>query len=203
MIKRNEEKYKQRNRAKRIHLKFSIFRPSIVDKMVNAENHLQVQLVKDVYTESDIDGLGKNYLLEANRIKAIDTYNYFIRYYCLNLMFRYLLANTTHEVNLDEILHKATDGEEWEHARNLFLSRLEFSSLHEAGMTLIEIKNAIARQIFESKQRDDVRGEKITKGYNEAHVLAKDNEFVKTTMDQTRVYEKQIQNYLQSLRVGT
>ena len=82
------------------------------------------------------------------------------------------------------------------------LAKLEFSSLYEAGMTLIEIKNAIARQIFESKQRDDVRGVKITKGYNEAHVLAKDNEFVKTTMDQTHAYEEQIRNYLKSPQVG-
>ncbi|MBT3273058.1 MAG: DUF4954 family protein, partial [Spirochaetales bacterium] len=202
MIKRNEEKYRQRNRAKRIHLKFSIFRPSIVDKMVDAEGRLKVASMKDVYTESDIEGLGKNYLLESNRIKAINTYDYYIRYYCLNLMFRYLLTHKTSEADLDEILHQSTDDEEWEHARNLFLSRLEFSSLNEAGITLIEIKNAIAKQIFESKQRDDLRGEKITKGYNEAHVLAEDNEFVKKTMDQTQTYEQKIRKFLKSPKVG-
>ena len=83
MVKRNEGKYQKRNKAKRSKFVFEVFRPEIVDLMLDARRRLQVSAPKEFYTAKEIEGLGKNYMLEANRKKAVETYTFTIRYYAL------------------------------------------------------------------------------------------------------------------------
>jgi hypothetical protein len=78
-LKRNEEKFKARNKATKNHFDLSLFRPEILATMQSALDRLEkVEVIQDVYLESDINGLGKNYLTEKARLKAIETYRFFL-----------------------------------------------------------------------------------------------------------------------------
>ncbi|MEN8208284.1 MAG: DUF4954 family protein [Candidatus Fermentibacteria bacterium] len=85
-VNRNDEKYSSRNRA--VHWKpdGKIIREEIVEMMMSALERLDVLSVKEIYTESDISGLGKNYLTEAHRRRAIETYRFHIRFFFLGCL---------------------------------------------------------------------------------------------------------------------
>jgi NDP-sugar pyrophosphorylase family protein len=85
-VERNEEKYSSRNRA--IHWKpdGKIIREETIRMMMRSLEKLDVRSVKEIYTESDICGLGKNYLTEAHRNRAIETYRFHIRYFALECL---------------------------------------------------------------------------------------------------------------------
>ncbi len=197
MIKRNEGKYKKRNKAKRIYIKFDIFRPSIVNKMITALERLSEASGKKIYTERDISGLGKNYISEINRLKAIETYTKFINYYALRELFKIIGTEKLPE-NFNVFMATDSKDETWEHARNLYGLFNIAGSFKEAGEKLIEINNEIANQVFESKKKDDIRGEKITLGYLEAHVSAENNSFVKETLEETEKENNLIENLLKN-----
>ncbi len=78
-LKRNEEKFKSRNKATRNRFDLSLFRSDIMslieDALVRLDN---VAVQKDYYLQEDIAGLGRNYLSERSRRKAIETYRFFL-----------------------------------------------------------------------------------------------------------------------------
>ena len=91
-VKRNEGKYMKRNKAKRTEFVFEVFRPDIVDLMVDSRDRLQAvrddrilaqRDVKNLYTDKDVKGLGKNYMKEDARKRAIKAYTFYIQYYGL------------------------------------------------------------------------------------------------------------------------
>src|SRR5262249_28422081 len=83
-LKRNEAKYQKRNRARRTHFAFEVLRPETVDLMRDAVRHLEaVRQVKELYTDRDLAGGGKNVLLEGSRETAVESSRFFIRYYAL------------------------------------------------------------------------------------------------------------------------
>jgi len=85
-IKRNSEKYRSRNRAKHWEPGGDVIREETVRMMMSSLQKLDVQSVKEIYTEADISGLGKNYLTEAHRLKAIETYRFHIRFFTLECL---------------------------------------------------------------------------------------------------------------------
>ncbi len=81
---RNEEKYSSRNRAKHWDGSTEVFRPDIIDMLIDAEKRLSGMDGGELYTEKDIPGLGKNFLTEEHRKKALETYRFHIKYYALS-----------------------------------------------------------------------------------------------------------------------
>lgn len=78
-LKRNEEKFKARNKATKNHFDLNLFRPEIMAMVADAVARLEgVETVKDHYLQEDIPGLGRNYLSERTRLRAIDTYHFFL-----------------------------------------------------------------------------------------------------------------------------
>lgn len=86
MIIRNETKFAKRGgKSKRLTVGHQIFRPSIVELMRTSRDVLQ-QLGggdTDMYTSRQLPGLGKNYMSEASRVEAVETYARFIKRYGL------------------------------------------------------------------------------------------------------------------------
>src|SRR5262249_53122226 len=81
-VKRSEAKQRARNRARRHQLEYRVFRPELIDLLRDACRRLEaIPQVQDVYTDRDVAGLGKNFLLEPNRQQGVVSYRYFIRYY--------------------------------------------------------------------------------------------------------------------------
>ena len=121
-LKRNEGKYKARNKAKRTRFVFDVFRPEIVQLMCEAGRALEaVWEVKEVYTDREIEGLGKNYMLEVNRRPAIEAYRCFIRYYALfGLKDRIQkLVQQRQLPALPRLLETSSNDQPWEHQRGL------------------------------------------------------------------------------------
>lgn len=178
MIMRNEGKYRKRNKAKRIYIKFDIFRPSIVKKMVWARDELKKKSGKEVYTDRDIAGLGKNYLTEAQRLKAIDAYSFYIKYFCLDTLFRAMMDGDRQLSALSDAMADEHEDQYWAYARSIFHAEVGKTDTKELAQILIGMKREIADSVLKSKQKDDVRGRIVIDDYPEAHGRAEDDEFV-------------------------
>jgi hypothetical protein len=197
-LKRNEAKYLARNRARRSRFDFEVLRPDTVDLMRNACRRLTaVGLRKPLYTGKDIDGLGKNYLVEANRLKAIETYRFFIRYYALLGLKDQLKEALSQGMRgvLTEILFEPSDDPRWEHQRRL-LSELGLSDLASCLHELPLMLEQVARSVECSKAKDDERGRSIIDDYAEAHVAAVDDAFVRQTRKETRRLQAEVEQLL-------
>lgn len=82
-LDRSAAKFAQRSKAKSHSTGFDIFRPSIVNLMIEANQRLDIGHVKSQYTESDIRGLGKCVLMERDRTLARQLYSDYIKRYAL------------------------------------------------------------------------------------------------------------------------
>ncbi|PCJ58826.1 MAG: hypothetical protein COA79_12205 [Planctomycetota bacterium] len=203
MIQRNEKKFRERNKAKRIEIKNDIIRPSIVDKMISAKKRLMdIKKVKEIYTESDIKGLGKNYLVEENRNRAIAAYTGITDYFCYRELYRKL-------IDIDKVASikgiKKVDFNkgslEWLHAKKIFLEQLSIDEftvevVKECFNNLIGMVEDIANQIHDAKKRDDVRGKKIIRDYEYSHCSADDNAVVKSAFEDLKEYRIKLGTFL-------
>ncbi len=198
-LKRNEGKYRARNRARRQQFDFTIFRPDIVDLMRDACRRLEaVRNIKEVYTDRDIEGLGKNYLLESYRRSAIDAYRFFIRHYGLLRLKEEVQAALTE--GLDELVSRLlvtpSADSRWEHPRHILCEELGVRDVIIGLSQLPEMLDKIARDVERSKAKDDERGARIIDDYSEVHVEACQDPFVQQTWDETRRLRGEIEELL-------
>ncbi|MHC4870287.1 MAG: DUF4954 family protein [Planctomycetota bacterium] len=197
-IWRNVEKYKARNKAKRITIKYDIFRPSIIDKMLDARKRLQeVKETKEVYTDRDISGLGKNYMFEKVRQPAIDTYTFYARYYCLNELYREIkrrIESGESKLNADSLFDLKQKNEIWQHASSLWSDLIKSTDIANCLEQLVKIKLKIADNVKNCKSKDDNRGMKIIRDYEHSHVKAEDNKFVLKSYEEAEQFERDMEN---------
>ncbi|GAB4315164.1 MAG: hypothetical protein Kow0059_07120 [Candidatus Sumerlaeia bacterium] len=195
-VRRNEGKYKKRNKARRSVFVFDVFRPDIVDKMIEARNRLRaVAEIKKVYTDKDIKGLGKNYMFEASRLAGIDAYNFYIEYYALKGLKDVVTALVAEKQvrQATEVYSYKGGGAAWKHVRSVLKAEgFDKRSVSDNLKRLSEMAEKIARDTQESKEKDDVRGARIIKDYPTAHPPAADDGFVKQTWAETKELQKEI-----------
>ncbi|NOX53684.1 MAG: DUF4954 family protein [Planctomycetes bacterium] len=194
-LKRNEGKYEARNKARRTKFNFSVFRPDTVELMLDACRRLEaVKETKPVYTDRDIPGLGKNYMREAVRQPAIDAYRFYLRYYALMALMNRVkaLLDGQAEGSVAEVLDKASEDEVWESQRRLLTEELGVSDVRAALQELPDMLQKIAKDVEESKAKDDRRGAKIIEDYNIVHTPASEDSFVKKTYAATAEQIEQI-----------
>jgi len=198
-IKRNEGKYKKRNKARRSEIVFEVFRPEIVDMMIDARSRLEnIKLIKRVYTENDIKGVGKNYMLESSRKSGVNAYTFYIRYHALcGLKKKVEEYLSTHKKGrLKTLLGTPTRDRRWEHERKLLNTELKENSIRDNLRLLGEMQEEIAKNVQVSKEKDDIRGARIIDDYPEAHPKASDDSFVKETHAETKRIKKEIEKSL-------
>ncbi len=205
-VKRNEGKYVKRNKAKRSQFVFEVFRPDIVDLMLNARARLSnVKTAKPLYTDKEIKGLGKNYLLEESRTKGIEAYTFYIKYYALLGLKRRLeaLAAAKQPLNAERLLvEPATDTRfaRWEHERKILVQEFgQNANLVELLRRLLTMQEQVAKDVQESKAKDDQRGVRIIDDYAAAHPSAEQDGFVKETWATTKKTQDEITRLLQRL----
>eukprot|EP00124_Ichthyophonus_hoferi_P000096 Ihof_evm16s3 gene=Ihof_evmTU16s3 len=162
-LRRNENKYIKRNKAKRNHFIFDVLRPETVDEMINARQALIAAKGKakfkdsnqqDVYTECGIRGLGKNYCKESDRVKAIETYTFYIQYYAVMGLYEQLSKNA----DPDTVLSVEKDDHFWKHQRLVILKELAGVPVRELIIKLIKGKEKITEDVSTAKEKDDIRG---------------------------------------------
>jgi hypothetical protein len=177
---RTELKFAQRDQARRHLIDYKVLRPALMRLVVDArERLLGVTTIKPVYLDSDIDGIGKNFLREEIRLRAIEAYSRALKRYCL----RVLLAEQ--EGNL-EIPGSA------ELAHELARQLLPGIGLPERMKLLIEMERSNAELVQASKSRDDERGGRIIPGYADAHVSADHDPVVLSARERVRKTQERI-----------
>ncbi|OPX31341.1 MAG: hypothetical protein B1H40_04190 [Candidatus Latescibacteria bacterium 4484_181] len=201
-LRRNEEKFKKRNKAKRTTFDFDVFRPHIVDLMIDARNRLlEVTEVKDLYTDKDIRGLGKNYMLEESRLKAIEAYTFYIKYYALLGLKRKVeeLLDSGSKEQIADLISRPSSDLRWEHQRRILKTELRGNDVAEGLRLLAEMQEKVARDVEKSKEKDDRRGCRIIDDYEVVHPSASNDAFVLDTWRQTRKMQNQIEELLSKL----
>lgn len=202
-IRRNEGKYMKRNKAKRANIVFEVFRPEIVDIMKESRSKLKdIIHIKRFYTDKEIKGLGKNYLLEANRKKAIETYSFYIQYYALSGLKKKLeeYVDNRNRKKIKNILYARTSDTRWEHERKILLEEFENKTVKELLHKLIEVQEVIAKETQVSKEKDDSRGARIIKDYTVVHAPASEDSFVKQTYAETKKIKDEINALLKIVK---
>lgn len=199
-LKRNEGKFKDRNKARRTKFTFDVFRPDTVDLMKDARRRLQeVREVKEIYTDKDIPGLGKNYMLEENRKPAIEAYTFYIRYYALLGLKEQAERAISEGRDVEGLLDAPSSDPKWEHQRRTIAEELPGKGVAELLRTLREMQEKVARDIEESKRKDDRRGTRIIPDYMDAHTPAEEDKFVRQTWEETKKLQAEIDELLSKL----
>jgi hypothetical protein len=202
-LRRNEAKYQARNQARRSRFDFAVLRPDTVDLMLDACLRLaQVPELADVYTERDIEGLGKNFLSEAQRQEALSTYRFYIRYYALgglkDRVGALLRAGRGHAVGR---LLSTTDGDSrWEHQRRLLWDTLHVRDVASGLAELPDVLDHVARGVEAAKAKDDRRGARIIEDYAEAHAPADRDECVRDAWEKARSGRAEVERLLSWVR---
>jgi len=184
MLRRNEGKYRKRNLARRSRFTFEILRPAIIEKMQRARSALAaIKDVKDYYTNRDIPALGKNVLLEEQRLTGIRTYDYFMRYYALRGLQRELEAGR----DFDQLMTQPPHSMRWKQEREILLSAYPTPHPVELLEALSIMLTETAQKVEQSKAKDDRRGARIIPDYQEVHPAASEDGFVQETWRWTKV----------------
>jgi hypothetical protein len=204
VLKRNEAKFKSRSRAGRTAVPFEVLRPDTVDLMRDACRRLEaVRQVQSIYTDRDIAGLGKNFLTEANRQRAIAAYRFHTRYYALCGLLEPFEADAEalqqSPAELERLLTSAAGTPRWEHQRQL-RCELGCQAVVPALRELEGMLEVVAREVERSKTKDDVRGEPIIADYAAVRVAADADAVVQQTWCETRQRQEQVRNLLLRLQ---
>jgi hypothetical protein len=197
-VRRNEAKYRARNRARRTRFSLDVFRPDTVELMRDACRRLEwVSRIQEVYTDRDIEGLGKNYLEEPARQTAIAAYRFHVRHYALlGLLERIREAQDHGRDAVLRVLHIRTDNPRWEHQRHLLTDELGVGDVLTGLRQLPELLYAVAARVEQSKARDDQRGAAIIPDYADAHPKASADVFVQRTWEETRRLQAEVDHLL-------
>jgi hypothetical protein len=201
-VKRNEGKYEKRNKARRTKFTFEALRPDIIDLMIEARKRLSsVAQVKEIYTDKEVKGIGKNYLSEESRKGGIEAYAFYIKYYALKGLKTKAVKLVAEKKSKEVagILDAKSDCPRWEHERRVLLQEFTERDVKALLKQFSEMTEQIARDVETSKEKDDKRGVRVIPDYAEAHEAAKDNSFVKQTWIETETVKKEIQELIKKL----
>jgi hypothetical protein len=201
-LRRNEAKYQARNRARRGRFTFAVLRPDTVDLMRDACRRLKAVRPKAVYTDQDVPGLGKNYLLEANRRRALETYSFFIRYYALLGLKDHLQEYQGDLLALLASWRFKSESEtsSWVYQRRL-LAELCVTDAAAGLRELSEMLEQVARSVERSKAKDDERGGRVIDDYAAAHARADRDAFVRQTWAEARRRQEEIRQVLAVVKI--
>lgn len=210
-ILRNEIKYKKRDKSRRTHIDIGILgRMDICDMMINArkklksvEGTLNSALAGKnlaVWVESQIDGIGKNYMTESSRLKGIASYTKYIRFYAVGAWYHKLLESNVDqdgerklEISLEFdnlVMTKIKSGcdicdysgQQWPHVYNIL--KQEYGQSLTPSFLLNEHERnmkELADDVYSAKEKDDHRGRRIIDDYDYSHTSAENDSFVKET----------------------
>jgi hypothetical protein len=185
-LKRNEAKFRARNRARLAQFDFAVFRRSTVETMRAAISQLELRPAeRPFYTDKDIAGLGKNVLTERDRLLAIGAYRFYTCYYALHgLKSRVAYVLATGKGDLSRLLATSSSHADWEFQRDLL--RNEFG-IEDAvtGLSLLgSMAQEIAKDCERAREKDDTRGVRIIDDYADVHPAADRDRIVRQAWEE-------------------
>jgi hypothetical protein len=186
---RNERKYRDRNHARRMQFDFRILRPYLYESLRESCRRLEsVHAQKAVYTERDIPGLGKNYLLEEVRGTALRGYRWFLRLDGLRRLQQIVTGLLLHDAGrARDAFNQSSHDPIWEAQRRWLAERERLADVDTALGELIVMLGQFAREVERSKAKDDQRGQRIRDDYASTHVPASADPVIIETWTETRL----------------
>ena len=128
--------------------------------------------VKDLYTDSDISGIGKNMMTERSRQHGITIYSYFIRLFYLRKL--KALLHTVYEEATTYSIMDLLRTQEWKSMKEVLSAECKETTLDGLMATLFTMEDLLLRNAIRSKKKDFVRGRKIYEFYDNTHSYEKD-----------------------------
>lgn len=164
-VVRNERKFRLRNRAGRWRGETRILRGEITDLLECALARLEAAVPAPVHLPPSIPGLGSNFLLEADRLIAMETYRFHLGFHALRV-FAALLGEG---MPPGELLETPSGDPERERCRRRIGSLYPGEGPEGLLSRLSSMWSELALEIAESRERDDLRGARIIDDYAEFH----------------------------------
>ena len=165
-IERMELKFAKRDKSRRHVIHYQVLRPEIMEKVLDALRRLEsVTDIKEIYTDKDIPGIGKNFLRENSRQLAIESYQRVLKRYSL----RVILADAEGHQQLEGSVR---------FAENILSAVMPNADLKQRLEELINVESLNAEIVRKSKEKDDVRGRIIFDDYEEAHMRTEEDPVV-------------------------
>ncbi|MCX7803607.1 MAG: DUF4954 family protein [Planctomycetota bacterium] len=195
MVRRNETKYRKRNRARRSRFEFEVLRPEIVDMVRDALARLSALRAKPFYTDEDEPGFGKNYVTAAGRADGIEAYRLALRLYSLSGLARELEGGRDPEA----VLSGPAEGR-WAHEREVLREMYPAADVRSLLGEYMGVLEAVGSRVERSKMKDDARGARIIPGYADAHRPAAEDDFVRETWKDVRVRQERVFRMMERLR---
>lgn len=171
---RNEDKFlKRQKKDASVVYEHEIFRPDIIDLVIEARSKLMAVPPGDkdtIYTETQIEGLGKNFLREPTRLRAIDTYSFILRWYALRGLYRQVQSKGIESLSPGGDL----DRQHWK--KVLEMEQMNLKQTKSLLEEFSKLDFLISANCVSSKTKDDVRGAKIVGNlYQEFHQPASEH----------------------------
>lgn len=181
-VRRNDEKHRQRDRARHEVLNLDTFSPRTVQLMQAAVGRLEAAPEQAVYTVSDIAGLGKNLMTRAALEQALETYRCFINWYALRgVKQRIEMAGVrAADPGAADCLQEDPDDRGWTLARQLLDGRTDIPAMLQE---LRDVEQTMAKSVETSKRKDDERMTRIFGGSVPASTPAEEDALVRLTWD--------------------
>jgi len=139
---------------------------------------LHIKQTLEYYTEKEIDGLGKNFITEKSRQKALHTYGVIIEY-CLFKDYFNIMKKFPSQEKINEYFD-----DYFQNSDELIKIDL-LNSYHIPKKDILknikryyEITKLLTKSLQESKERDDKRGSKIIDDYHSAVTPAEKDDIV-------------------------
>lgn len=199
-LKRNEAKYRARNRARRARFEFAVFRRETVECMRAAARALAaVPAAREFYTDRDIPGLGKNAVTERNRVRAIAAYRFYTLYYALGGLKNRVRDALAGGEDASRLL-TAPDGRgEWEYQRQILTEDFGITD-PAAGLAMLPgMAVEVAKDCERSRERDDTRGVRVIDDYAEVHPPADRDRVVRQAWEDADRVNAEVATYLLQL----
>jgi hypothetical protein len=191
-LARAEAKFKARNKARRSRLDCAVLRPDTIELMRDACRRLEAVAIKETYTEQDVPGLGKNFLLERSRRQALEAYRFFVRLYALLGLKEQAMGEREPAALL------AAPGQEprWEHQRSILVGEFGIRDVAVGLGELAGLLETVGRSVEAARARDDRRGVRIIEDYGDAHPPAAEDAVVRNTWAEARQQQSEIVDLL-------
>jgi hypothetical protein len=195
---RNEDKFRTRQKPDAV-VEWEVFRPDTMALVLAARDALKaVKMVSPdaMYTESEIPGLGKNFIRESARLKAIDTYSFILRWYGLRGLYRKVQR-------LGVLAASSADPSDatWPYERSIIIGEgLNLNQTESLLREFAQLDFQIAASCTSSKAKDDVRGAKVIGPvYSEFHPPANTHSVCVKAMKSSRIVEDNVNSIVSKL----
>lgn len=190
-VMRNAAKYIERDRTKFWQNDQGVFKPEIVNGMIDALQRFTAAESADIYTEKEIPGLGRNFMLEIHKKKAVEAYSFHIIFYALSGYMRELEEHPGEDPMAD-----SSPSARWEHERNILRNFYPDVPREELLDILAGSWKKTLMDVRDSRSRDFSRAEKIIDDFTELQGSIDEDPFIL----QITVIEKERQNAIKKHR---